>query len=298
MPKQIQPKADLNTFYTRVKRTLPIYTVKEVSGGFECEVQLAAVEGEEHQNGYSEKTFKGQIVKKKKDAMQAAAAAAHAFVTTTQVYQDCKPYVASLWETTKKILSDAGLRRETELEGVVALAQSRQEGWAPTQHLTLTRALRSWFQEHSPGIPATALCMAQHLRDQLPALQKPEDEEIELSTDGQKVRRKRTYLGKGQGENQGHGLRLFMETLETGTGRQFKAVRIPADIGQAVEEVLFEGGVGYWSSLAQGLQCSPQDMLMVGKVGKIVAIPLASGQQPPPDSNQPIYIAAFVIIEG
>ena len=39
--------------------------------------------------------------------MQSAAAAAHAFVVTTQAYQDCKPFVASLWETTKKVLSDA-----------------------------------------------------------------------------------------------------------------------------------------------------------------------------------------------
>ena len=39
--------------------------------------------------------------------MQTAAAAAHDFVVSTQVYEDCKPYVASLWETTKKILSDA-----------------------------------------------------------------------------------------------------------------------------------------------------------------------------------------------
>ncbi|KAK9853135.1 hypothetical protein WJX84_004218 [Apatococcus fuscideae] len=107
MPKKVQPKADLNTFYSRVKQLAPVYTVTEVPEGFQCTVVIAAVEGEGNSGGYSEKSFEGEIVKKKKDASQATAAAAHDFVVTTQVYQDCKPYVASLWETIRKILSDA-----------------------------------------------------------------------------------------------------------------------------------------------------------------------------------------------
>lgn len=75
MPKKIQPKADLNTFYSRVKQPAPVYTVKEVPDGFQCTVVIAAVEGEGNSGGYSEKSFKGEIVKKKKDASQVRALA-------------------------------------------------------------------------------------------------------------------------------------------------------------------------------------------------------------------------------
>lgn len=57
------------------------------------------------------------------------------------------------------------------------------------------------------------------------------DEELELSADGQAIRRRNKYLGKGSGEGQGHGLRLLQQTLEMGADRTFQAVRVPADIG-------------------------------------------------------------------
>lgn len=61
-----------------------------------------------------------------------------------------------------------------------------------------------------------------------------------------------------------------------------------------VEEVNFQGGPGYWDALAKGLQCQPEDMLIMGKVGKVVSIPLAPGEQPPPDSNQPICVCSLL----
>ena len=60
-----------------------------------------------------------------------------------------------------------GLRRETELEGTVALAQLLADGWLPVQHLTTTRAMYQWFLEYNPSVPATPLYMAQHLREEL-----------------------------------------------------------------------------------------------------------------------------------
>ena len=57
------------------------------------------------------------------------------------------------------------------------------------------------------------------------------DDEVELSADGQSIRRRIVYLGKGSGEGQGHGLRLLQQTLEMGVGRTLNAVRVPADIG-------------------------------------------------------------------
>lgn len=67
-----------------------------------------------------------------------------------------------------------GLRKETELEGLLALAQIAHDGWMPTQHLTGARAMRSWFMENCSRVPPTAFCMAHHLREQLPQLRKPE----------------------------------------------------------------------------------------------------------------------------
>ena len=71
MPKKIQPKADLNTFYSRVKQPLPTYKVREVPDGFQCTVVIAAVQGEGNSGGFSEKSFEGETVKRKKDASQA-----------------------------------------------------------------------------------------------------------------------------------------------------------------------------------------------------------------------------------
>ncbi len=67
-----------------------------------------------------------------------------------------------------------GLRRETELEGLYTMAQTGRNGWMPTQHLTVARALRSWFLENCKSVPANVCSMAQHLREQLPQLSKPE----------------------------------------------------------------------------------------------------------------------------
>ena len=55
-------------------------------------------------------------------------------------------------------------------------------------------------------------------------------------------------------------------------------------------KVQCKGALDYQSSLATVLCCQPEDMLMVGKGSKLVAISLEFGQQPPPDTNKPIYV--------
>ncbi len=66
MPDQVAPKADLNTFYTRLKLPMPSYVVTPVDSGFFSEIRLPAVEVEGPEGGFPEKVFRGEVVKKRK----------------------------------------------------------------------------------------------------------------------------------------------------------------------------------------------------------------------------------------
>lgn len=96
-------KSQLNQFYQRCKSPLPRYDVKKAEGGFKCTIICPSVYTSE--GSVELQLFSGKGATKKASEAVAAAEAVK-FLQDQPLFAARKSFVESLWETTKRNLSD------------------------------------------------------------------------------------------------------------------------------------------------------------------------------------------------